>query len=67
MKCQTLFSWEKLEKYFEMPPERHCFNLYHSLYLISRRQFDDILNFPRKQDLTFHANWNVKTCFLEKK
>ena len=32
-------------------------NLYHSLGIFSRRQIDDIfLIFPRKQDLTFHAN-----------
>ena len=51
------------------------FNLYHSLGIFSRRQNDDIfLIFPRKQDLTFHANcllrrqfaWNVKSCFLGK-
>ena len=50
-------------------------NLYHSLGIFSRRQTDDIfLIFPRKQDLTFHANcllrrqfaWNVKSCFLGK-
>ena len=47
--------------------------IYHSLGLFSRGQMDDIfLVFPRKQDLTFHANclcWrqfacNVKTCFM---
>ena len=51
------------------------FNLYHSLGIFSRRQIDDIfLIFPRKQDLTFHANCllrrqfacNVKSCFLGK-
>ena len=51
------------------------FNLYHSLGIFSRRQIDDIfLIFPRKQDLTFHANcllrrqfaWNVISCFLRK-
>ena len=51
------------------------FNLYHSLGIFSRRQNDVIfLIFPRKQDLTFHANcllrrqfaWNVKSCFLGK-
>ena len=52
------------------------FNLYHSLGIFSRRQIDDIfLIFPRKQDLTLHANclllrrqlaWNVKSCFLGK-
>ena len=51
------------------------FNLYHSLGIFSRRQIDDIfLIFPRKQDLTFHANcllrrqfaWNVLSCFLRK-
>ena len=37
-------------------------NLYHSLGIFSRRQIDDIfLIFPRKQDLTFHAN-----CFLRR-
>ena len=50
-------------------------NLYHSLGIFSRRQIDDIfLIFPRKQDLTFHANcllrrqfaWNVISCFLRK-
>ena len=50
-------------------------NLYHSLGIFSRRQNDVIfLIFPRKQDLTFHANcllrrqfaWNVKSCFLGK-
>ena len=53
----------------------NCFNLYHSLGIFSRRQIDDIfLIFPRKQDLTFHANcllrrkfaWNVISCFLRK-
>ena len=52
-----------------------CLNLYHSLGIFSRRQNDVIfLIFPRKQDLTFHANcllrrqfaWNVKSCFLGK-
>ena len=51
------------------------FNLYHSLGIFSRRQTGDIfLIFPRKQDLTLHANcllrrqfaWNVKSCFLGK-
>ena len=51
------------------------FNLYHSSGIFSRRQTDDIFFiFPRKQDLTFHANcllrrqfaWNVKFCFLGK-
>ena len=51
------------------------FNLYHSLGIFSRRHIDDIfLIFPRKQDLTFHANcllrrqfaWNVKSCSLGK-
>ena len=51
------------------------FNLYHSLGIFSRRQNDVIfLIFPRKQDLTFHANcllrrqfaWNVKSFFWEK-
>ena len=34
------------------------FNLYHTLGLFSRQQFDDIsfFIFRRKQDLTFHAN-----------
>ena len=50
-------------------------NLYHSLGIFSRRQIDDIfLIFPRKQDMTFHANcllrrqfaWNVISCFLGK-
>ena len=50
-------------------------NLYHSLGIFSRRQNDVLfLIFPRKQDLTFHANcllrrqfaWNVKSCFLGK-
>ena len=48
-------------------------NLYHSLGVFSRWQIDDIfLIFPRKQDMTFHANcllrrqvaWNVISCFL---
>ena len=35
-------------------------NLYHSLGIFSRRQIDDIfLIFPRKQDLTFHANCEI--------
>ena len=39
------------------------FNLYHSLGIFSRRQNDVIfLIFPRKQDLTFHAN-----CLLSQK
>ena len=49
------------------------FNLYHSLGIFSRWQIDIFLIFPRKQDLTFHANcllekfaWNVKFCFLGK-
>ena len=51
------------------------FNLYHSLDIFSRRQMNDIfLTFPRKQDLTFHANcllrrqfaWNAISCFLGK-
>ena len=50
-------------------------NLYQSLGKFSRWKTDDIvLIFPRKQDLTFHANclhwrqfaWNVKSCFQEK-
>ena len=49
--------------------------LYHSLGIFSRWQIDDIfLIFPRKQDMTFHANcllrrqfaWNVISCFLGK-
>ena len=56
----------------------YCFmriNLYYSLGKFSRWQTDDFfLSFPRKQNLTFHANclqwrqfaWNVKTCFLGK-
>ena len=52
-----------------------CFDCYHSLSIFSRQQIDDIfLIFPRKQDLTFHANcllrkqfaWNVKSFFLGK-
>ena len=60
--------------------KKSAFNLYHSLGIFTRRQIDDIfLIFPRKQDLTFHANclpqeticgrqfaWNVKSCFLGK-
>ena len=50
-------------------------NLYHSPGIISKRRIDDIfLIFPRKQDITFHANcllrrqfaWNVISCFLGK-
>ena len=50
-------------------------NLYHFLGIFSRQQIDDIfLIFPRKHDLTLHANcllrrqfaWNVISCFLEK-
>ena len=50
-------------------------DLYHSQGIVSRRQIDDIfLIFPRKQDMTFHANchlrrqfaWNVISCFLGK-
>ena len=59
----------------EVPFQRPTINLCHSLGIFSRRQIDDIfLIFPRKQDLTFHANcllrrqyaWNVKSCFLGK-
>ena len=40
------------------------FNLYHSLGIFSRRQIDDIfLIFPRKQDLTFHANCLLRRQF----
>ena len=55
--------------------QTNTINLYHSLGIFSRRQIDDIfLIFPRKQDLTFHANcllrrqfaWNVISCFLRK-
>ena len=61
-------TWGRYGKYL-------LFNLYHSLGIFSRRQNDVIfLIFPRKQDLTFHANcllrrqfaWNVKSCFLGK-
>ena len=39
-------------------------NLYHSLGIFSRRQTDDIfLIFPRKQDLTFHANCLLRRQF----
>ena len=44
-------------------------NLYYSLGKFSRWQIDILLFFPRKQDLTVHANclhWNVKFCFLGK-
>ena len=41
-----------------------CINLYHSLGIFSRRQIDDIfLIFPRKQDLTFHANCLLRRQF----
>ena len=52
------------------------FNHYHYLGIVSRWQVGDIfLIFPRKQNLTFHANclhwrqfaWNVKTRFLGKR
>ena len=51
--------------------EGSMINLYYSLGIFSRRQIDDIfLIFPRKQELTFHANcqfvWNVISCFLRK-
>ena len=40
------------------------FNLYHSLGIFSRRQNDVIfLIFPRKQDLTFHANCLLRRQF----
>ena len=40
-----------------MSSKKFSFNLYHSLGEFSRQQTDDILLiFPRKQDLTFHAN-----------
>ena len=40
------------------------FNLYHSLGIFSRRQIDDIfLIFPRKQDMTFHANCLLRRQF----
>ena len=51
------------------------FNLYYSLGLFSRWQINDsFLIFPRKLELTFHANslqwrqftWNVKSSFLGK-
>ena len=35
------------------------FNLYHSLGIFSRRQFDIFLIFPSKQDLTFHGEDTV--------
>ena len=39
-------------------------NLYHSLGIFSRRQIDDIfLIFPRKQDITFHANCLLRRQF----
>ena len=39
-------------------------NLYHCLGIFSRRQIDDIfLIFPRKQDLTFHANCLLRRQF----
>ena len=50
-------------------------NTYHTMGRFSRRQTDDIfLIFPRKQDLTLHANcllqrqfaWSVKSYFLGK-
>ena len=42
------------------------FNLYHSLGIFSRRQIDDIfLIFPRKQDLTFHANCLLETICMK--
>ena len=71
-KCVSVVRQEKYQ-YFLV--EKMCLNLYHSLGIFSRRQIDDIfLIFPRKQDLTFHANcllrrqfaWNVKSCFLGK-
>ena len=41
-----------------------AFNLYHSLGIFSRRQIDDIfLIFPRKQNLTFHANCLLRRQF----
>ena len=51
------------------------FDLYHPLGQFSRRRIDDVfLIFPRKQDVTLHANClqrrqltcNVKSCFLGK-
>ena len=48
-------------------------NLYHSLGIFSRRRIDDIFrNFPRKHDMTFHANClgknkkNISKCRLLK-
>ena len=43
---------------------KHFLNLYHSLGIFSRRQNDVIfLIFPRKQDLTFHANCLLRRQF----
>ena len=67
--------WESYHHSVWGPISRPTIKLYHSLGIFSRRQVDDMfLIFPRKQDLTFHANcllrrqfaWNVKSCFLGK-
>ena len=51
----------QLDKCMEYPqdifPLSGAINLYHSLGIFSRRQIDDtFLIFPKKEDLTFHAN-----------
>ena len=78
MKCRSLFSGKKKKKRKLSPICHHevtqrvvrvymlscTINLYHSLGIFSRRQNDVIvLIFPRKQDLTFHANCLLRRQF----
>ena len=67
MECQHLFSGEKhfVNLSFAKFAQREVIvNLYHSLGIFSRPQIDDIfLIFPRKQDLTFHANCLLRRQF----
>ena len=51
------FSYHNIEDFGKT---ENSFNLYHSLGIFNRRQIDDsFLNFPRKQDTTFHARDNL--------
>ena len=44
---------------FPLTCNQICVKLYHSLGKFRRQQIEDIFIFPRKQDLTFHANHHL--------